>query len=93
MRAQDNAIRSLFSSNTDHEYDVISLTTFFLFFYGLSILTIGINVPSGLFVPCILCGATYGRLAVRPPPAPAPTLPPPPPHCGQSVRCCAATPD
>jgi len=63
FNTQDNAIRSLFSSNTDHEYDVVSLTTFFLFFYGLSILTIGINVPSGLFVPCILCGATYGRLA------------------------------
>jgi chloride channel 7 len=41
---------------------VFSLTIFFLFFYALSILTYGVAVPSGLFVPCILCGASYGRL-------------------------------
>mmetsp|Transcript_33733 Transcript_33733/g.86204 ORF Transcript_33733/g.86204 Transcript_33733/m.86204 type:complete len:833 (-) Transcript_33733:225-2723(-) len=62
FNTQDNAIRSLFSSNTGHEYSVSTLTIFFLFFYALSILTYGVAVPSGLFVPCILCGASYGRL-------------------------------
>jgi len=62
FNTQDNAIRALFSSNTGHEYSVFTLTTFFLFFYALSILTYGVAVPSGLFVPSILCGATYGRL-------------------------------
>eukprot|EP00241_Pyramimonas_parkeae_P016914 CAMPEP_0114281078 /NCGR_PEP_ID=MMETSP0059-20121206/2786_1 /TAXON_ID=36894 /ORGANISM="Pyramimonas parkeae, Strain CCMP726" /LENGTH=755 /DNA_ID=CAMNT_0001401535 /DNA_START=189 /DNA_END=2456 /DNA_ORIENTATION=- len=62
FNTQDNAIRALFGSNTDHEFDVTSLTTFFLFFYALAILTYGISVPAGLFVPGILCGASYGRL-------------------------------
>mmetsp|Transcript_11530 Transcript_11530/g.32699 ORF Transcript_11530/g.32699 Transcript_11530/m.32699 type:complete len:826 (+) Transcript_11530:309-2786(+) len=62
FNTQDNAIRALFSSNTDHEYSVTTLTLFFVFFFGLSILTYGVTVPSGLFVPSILCGASYGRL-------------------------------
>eukprot|EP01026_Neomeris_dumetosa_P067175 TRINITY_DN6542_c0_g1_i3.p1 TRINITY_DN6542_c0_g1~~TRINITY_DN6542_c0_g1_i3.p1 ORF type:complete len:536 (-),score=43.57 TRINITY_DN6542_c0_g1_i3:439-2046(-) len=59
---QDDAIRNLFSSQTAKMYSVQSLLVFFIFFYFLSILTYGVSVPSGLFVPCILCGASYGRL-------------------------------
>lgn len=33
--------------------------------YSLALVTYGISVPSGLFVPCILAGATYGRLTGR----------------------------
>ena len=62
FNTQDNAIRALFSSKSDHEYSVFALTTFFFFFYFLAILTYGVSVPSGLFVPSILCGAAYGRL-------------------------------
>lgn len=39
-----------------------TLTVFFVFFYLLAILTYGVSIPSGLFVPCILCGASYGRI-------------------------------
>jgi H+/Cl- antiporter ClcA len=60
-RVQDNAIRALLLSNTDHEFSLPSLISFFLLFYGLAIVTTGVAVPSGLFVPCILCGASYGR--------------------------------
>jgi len=59
---QDNAIRNLFSSKTEHEFPVGSLVSFFVFFYLLAILTYGVSIPSGLFVPCILCGASYGRI-------------------------------
>ena len=39
-----------------------SLILFFLSFYFLSIITYGIAVPSGLFVPAIVNGAIYGRI-------------------------------
>jgi len=31
-------------------------------FYALAIVTHGVALPTGLFVPSILCGAAYGRL-------------------------------
>merc|ERR1719182_717158 len=46
----------------DHEYSPAALMTFFCFFFILAVITYGISVPSGLFVPSILCGAAYGRL-------------------------------
>ena len=58
----ETAIRNLFSSNTHAEYTPGSLVTFLVLFYSLSLLTYGIALPSGLFVPGILCGAAYGRL-------------------------------
>jgi H+/Cl- antiporter ClcA len=39
-----------------------TLITFVTFFYGLAVLTYGMALPTGLFVPSILCGAAYGRL-------------------------------
>ena len=59
---QDDAIRNLFSSKTKAEYSVNTLIVFTAIFYGLAVLTYGISVPTGLFVPSILCGAAYGRL-------------------------------
>lgn len=38
-----------------------ALGLFFVLFFFLSCWTYGASVPSGLFVPCILCGASYGR--------------------------------
>ena len=58
----ETAIRNLFSSNTQNEYTAGSLLTFVVLFYSLSLMTYGISLPSGLFVPGILCGAAYGRL-------------------------------
>ena len=56
------AIRNLFSSQTSREYSASSLVAFFVLFYVLSLLTYGVALPSGLFVPSALCGAAYGRL-------------------------------
>ena len=56
------AIRNLFSSQTAGEYTTGSLVTFMVLFFTLSLATYGIALPSGLFVPSALCGATYGRL-------------------------------
>ena len=62
FNTQDDAIRNLLSSEMDHEYSPAALMTFFCFFFILAVITYGISVPSGLFVPSILCGAAYGRL-------------------------------
>lgn len=39
-----------------------SLFIFFIAIYFLGIATYGVAVPSGLFIPVILAGATYGRI-------------------------------
>jgi hypothetical protein len=61
-------------------------------FYALAIITTGVTVPSGLFVPCILCGASYGRAVgflmteLYPVCAPPLTLPPALAHAVHSVQ-------
>lgn len=35
---------------------------YFIFVFILAVITYGIAVPSGLFVPCILMGCSFGRL-------------------------------
>uniref|UniRef100_A0A7S2SWI3 Chloride channel protein n=3 Tax=Chloropicon primus TaxID=1764295 RepID=A0A7S2SWI3_9CHLO len=62
FNTQDDAIRNLLSSEMEQEYSPTALVTFFCFFFVLAVITYGISVPSGLFVPSILCGAAYGRL-------------------------------
>ncbi|KAI8468319.1 MAG: chloride channel [Monoraphidium minutum] len=58
----DDAIRNLFSSRTKNEYSVPTLVVFTAAFFGLSLVSYGAAIPTGLFVPGILCGAAYGRL-------------------------------
>ncbi|GMH34108.1 hypothetical protein BSKO_01942 [Bryopsis sp. KO-2023] len=62
FNTQDDAIRSLLSSNNNNEYSVPTLVGYFVAFFLLATLTYGVSIPSGLFVPSILCGASYGRL-------------------------------
>lgn len=62
FNTQDAAIRSLLSSKTDSEYTERTLLIYFVFFYFLAVITYGTALPTGLFVPCILCGSSYGRL-------------------------------
>ncbi|XP_015754177.1 PREDICTED: chloride transport protein 6-like [Acropora digitifera] len=57
--SQESAIRQLF--HLDGEFSLTSLAIFFICFYFLACWTYGTSVPSGLFVPCLLCGAAYGR--------------------------------
>jgi chloride channel 7 len=62
FNTQDDAIRNLFSSQTKNEYGVSTLLTFVVMFFFLAVLSYGVAIPTGLFVPSILCGAAYGRL-------------------------------
>lgn len=43
-------------------YDVATLAGFAPIYFLLATWTYGLFVPSGLFVPCILTGAAWGRL-------------------------------
>ncbi|KAL2939453.1 Chloride channel protein CLC-c [Bienertia sinuspersici] len=58
----DDAIRSLFNSNSVKDFHISSLYILFGAMYCLGIITYGIAIPSGLFIPVILAGASYGRL-------------------------------
>lgn len=62
LNTNDDAIRNLFSSHNEDEFNLSTLFTFFAAVFCLGIITYGIAVPSGLFIPVILAGASYGRL-------------------------------
>ncbi|KAL4184111.1 hypothetical protein AMTRI_Chr11g158380 [Amborella trichopoda] len=64
LNTNDDAIRNLLSS-TLHEYTIPTILTFFVSIYTLGLLTYGVALPSGLFIPVILAGASYGRLVGR----------------------------
>ncbi|XP_068641759.1 putative chloride channel-like protein CLC-g isoform X2 [Aristolochia californica] len=61
FNTNDDTIRNLFSAGTDNEFFPSSILLFLVTSYFLGVLSYGIVVPSGLFVPVILTGATYGR--------------------------------
>ncbi|KAK6923302.1 CBS domain [Dillenia turbinata] len=65
LNTNDDAIRNLFSTDTQKEFRISTLFIFFTAIYCLGIITYGIAIPSGLFIPVILAGATYGRLVGR----------------------------
>ena len=56
---QETAIKQLFHHSG--VFSLLSLGIFFILFFIMACWTYGASVPSGLFVPCILCGAAYGR--------------------------------
>ncbi|KAL3653816.1 hypothetical protein CASFOL_003497 [Castilleja foliolosa] len=62
LTTNDDAVRSIFSINTPNEYSILSLVIFFVLYCILGLITFGIAVPSGLFLPIILTGSAYGRL-------------------------------
>lgn len=62
FNTQDDAIRNLFSSRTINEYNAYTLIAFLIIFFTLAVLTYGLAVPAGQFVPGIMIGATYGRI-------------------------------
>ncbi|KAF7819438.1 Chloride channel protein CLC-b [Senna tora] len=62
LTTNDDAVRNIFSSNTPHEFYTSSLLIFFVLYCILGLITFGIAVPSGLFLPIILMGSGYGRL-------------------------------
>lgn len=62
FNTNDDAIRNLFSAGSEKEFHLSTLLVFFVAIYFLGIITYGIAIPSGLFIPVILAGASYGRL-------------------------------
>lgn len=61
FNTNDDAIKNLFSKDTDKEFQHSSMLIFFVTCFFLSILSYGIVAPAGLFVPVIVTGASYGR--------------------------------
>lgn len=43
----------------------MTLSLFCLLYFLLACWTYGLAVPSGLFVPSLLCGAAFGRLVAN----------------------------
>ncbi|XP_065871004.1 chloride channel protein CLC-c-like [Euphorbia lathyris] len=62
FNTNDDAIRNLFMSSAEKKFQISTLLVFFVAVYFLGIITYGIAVPAGLFIPVILAGASYGRL-------------------------------
>ncbi|GMI68338.1 CHLORIDE CHANNEL-A, chloride channel A, CHLORIDE CHANNEL A [Hibiscus trionum] len=62
LTTNDDAVRNIFSSNTSSEFHHTSILIFFALYCILGLITFGIAVPSGLFLPIILMGSGYGRL-------------------------------
>nr|XP_060615153.1 H(+)/Cl(-) exchange transporter 6 [Anolis sagrei ordinatus] len=60
---QESAILQLF--HQEGTFSPVTLALFFLLYFLLSCWTYGISVPSGLFVPSLLCGAAFGRLVAN----------------------------
>jgi chloride channel 7 len=56
-----DSIRLLFHLHK-HAFSTGALVVFFFFYTGMAVITYGIAVPSGLFVPSLLSGAAFGRL-------------------------------
>ncbi|PIN02011.1 Cl- channel CLC-7 and related proteins (CLC superfamily) [Handroanthus impetiginosus] len=62
LTTNDDAVRNIFSLNTAKEFHISSLIIFFGLYCILGLITFGIAVPSGLFLPIILMGSAYGRM-------------------------------
>ncbi|XP_030041964.1 H(+)/Cl(-) exchange transporter 6 isoform X1 [Microcaecilia unicolor] len=63
FNTQESAILQLF--HQDGTFSPITLSLFFGLYFLLSCWTYGVSVPSGLFVPSLLCGAAFGRLVAN----------------------------
>ncbi|XP_020525513.1 chloride channel protein CLC-a [Amborella trichopoda] len=62
LSTNDDAVRNIFSTSTPSEFLTLSLIIAFLLYCFLGLVTFGIAVPSGLFLPIILMGSSLGRL-------------------------------
>ncbi|MCO5572485.1 hypothetical protein L7F22_026240 [Adiantum nelumboides] len=62
LSSNDDVVRNLFSVGTGSKFHHRSLVIYLISSYILALVTYGAPVPSGLFLPMIVSGATYGRL-------------------------------
>lgn len=63
FNVNDDVVRNLFSVDTANEFQYKSLLIYMTQSYFLALITYGTPVPSGLFLPVMITGATYGRMA------------------------------
>ncbi|XP_039293986.1 H(+)/Cl(-) exchange transporter 7 [Nilaparvata lugens] len=61
MQVPEASVRSLFH-DPEGSQNMQTLFLFVLVYYLLSIWTYGLSVSAGLFIPCLLTGAAWGRL-------------------------------
>ncbi|EGD74244.1 H(+)/Cl(-) exchange transporter 7 [Salpingoeca rosetta] len=57
----EDSIKNLFHGPKD-AYTSSTLAFFAIAYWALACITYGLSIPSGLFVPCLLTGASWGRL-------------------------------
>ncbi|XAR49309.1 hypothetical protein NMG60_11032472 [Bertholletia excelsa] len=62
LNTNDDVIRNLLNSSNRGEFHIYTLFICFFTVFFLGIVTYGVAIPSGLFIPVILAGASYGRL-------------------------------
>lgn len=61
LAPHDEGIKVLFHAPAEHGVSLTVSAIFFAFSFVFGLLTYGLALPSGLFVPCIMCGAAVGR--------------------------------
>eukprot|EP00730_Choanoeca_flexa_P001061 TRINITY_DN10465_c0_g1_i2.p1 TRINITY_DN10465_c0_g1~~TRINITY_DN10465_c0_g1_i2.p1 ORF type:complete len:815 (+),score=173.41 TRINITY_DN10465_c0_g1_i2:23-2446(+) len=57
----EDSIKNLFHAE-EGSYNIQTLALFAVAYWALGCVTYGLAIPSGLFVPCLLTGAAWGRL-------------------------------
>ncbi|KAJ8611038.1 hypothetical protein CTAYLR_007067 [Chrysophaeum taylorii] len=62
LSSLSDAIAALFHQAASHAFSVQALACFMVYASVFTCVTYGLSVPSGLFIPSILNGATFGRL-------------------------------
>lgn len=61
FQTPESSVRSLFHDKSQ-SFEWATLSIFFVCYYFLACWTYGLGIPSGLFIPTLLCGAAWGRL-------------------------------
>ena len=62
LNPHEEGIKTLFHAPASHGMGPQVCLVFFVFSFVFGLLTYGLALPSGLFVPCIMAGAAIGRL-------------------------------
>ncbi|XP_045599780.1 H(+)/Cl(-) exchange transporter 7 isoform X2 [Procambarus clarkii] len=61
FQTPEKSVRSLFHDPPE-SYEWSTIGVFFACYFFLACWTYGLGIPSGLFIPTLLCGAAWGRL-------------------------------
>ncbi|XP_050422431.1 H(+)/Cl(-) exchange transporter 7-like [Adelges cooleyi] len=62
LHTQEENIRTLFHSPID-EFSVVPLLLYGMIYFFLTVFTVGLNMSAGIFLPSLLIGAVWGRIA------------------------------